>query len=69
MTFKRGKGKSASFFVFKSFVNGSSDEKNGNSNITVLSQQSELFPFSNRIEKLQSLVNKDFDGIQEIFHF
>ena len=69
MTFKRGKGKSASFFVQKSFVDGSSDEKNGNSNVTVLSQQSELFSFSNRIEKLQSLVNKDFDGIQEIFHF
>ena len=52
----RGKGKSASYFVRKNFIDGSSNEKSSNNGISM--QRTEPFSSSQTIEK----VNKDIEN-------
>ena len=54
----RGKGKSASYFVRKNFIDGSSNEKNKSSNNGISMQRTEPFSSSQTIEK----VNKDIEN-------
>ena len=54
----RGKGKSASYFVRKNFVDGSSNEKNKSSNNGISMQRTEPFSSSQTTEK----VNKDIEN-------
>ena len=63
---KRGKGKSASYFVRKKFIDSSSNEKNENSNNGISMQQ--IVPFSSpqTIEKTRKDIEKENIELEDI---
>ena len=64
--FKIGKGKSASYFVRKKFIDSSSNEKNENSNNGISMQQ--IVPFSSpqTIEKTRKDIEKENIELEDI---
>ena len=69
---KRGKGKSASYFVRKNFFDSSSNEKKKNSNNEISQQQVEPFSSPQRIEKVNKHGNIDLGNTPEstsILHY
>ena len=63
---KRGKGKSASYFVRKKFIDSSSIEKNENSNNGISMQQNVPLPSSQTIEKARKDIEKENIELEDI---
>ena len=57
--FKRGKGKSASYFVRKKSIDSSSNDKNENSNNGISMQQNLPFSYRQTVEKVRKGVEKE----------
>ena len=57
-TSKRGKGKSASYFVRKKFIDSSSNEKNENSNNGISMQQNVPFSSLKTIKKARKVLKR-----------
>ena len=65
-TSKRGKGKSASYFVRKKFIDSSSNEKNENSNNGTSMQQTVPFSSLQTIEKTRKDIEKENIELEDI---
>ena len=63
---KRGKGKSASYFVRKKFIDSSSIEKNENSNNGISMQQNVPFSSPQTIEKARKDIEKENIELEDI---
>ena len=63
---KRGKGKSASYFVRKKFIDSSSNEKNENSNNGTSMQQTVPFSSPQTIEKTRKDIEKENIELEDI---
>ena len=63
---KRGKGKSASYFVRKKFIDRSSIEKNENSINGISMQQNVRFSFPQTIEKARKDIEKENIELEDI---
>ena len=62
---KRGKGKSASYFVRKKFIDSSSNEKSENSNNGMSMQQNVPFSSPQTIEKARKDIEKEKIEVEE----
>ena len=63
---RRGKGKSASYFVRKKFIDSSSNEKNENSNNGMSMQQNVPFSSPQTIEKARKDIEKENIELEDI---
>ena len=65
-TFKSGKGKSASYFVRKKFIDSSANKKNENSNNGISMQQNVPFSSPQTIEKASKNIEKENIELEDI---